>query len=518
VAERPARARGGGVAAVLLVALAVCWIGLGSTPLHRTEGHRAIPAWHALESGSWFPTRLFGTVYLNKPPGMPWAIAASSGALGPTPFAARAVSAASITLLALLCLAAARRWFGPRFAPAGGIALLLIPGYWAIARSADIEALLCLATAVACLPLIELLAAPPDSRLARARLAAMVALGIVLAALAKGPAVAIPLLGALVGGVVGRGSVRALGAPWAWAGLVAGAAIVGGIAAALLPLIPDDESIRAQTGSEFLWRDGVPGALLYTPGVLALGLPVGLALLFPWGPDARREVERGTVGAGELALARGAAAACLATLLLGAAIGLTNPRYGLPTLALAAPVAAWVARGAAGAFDARRARIARAMLLGGGRAWALGLTALALVYGVWIRPANPDRVAGRDAGRSLASHVEPGDRMVASKVAYATPEIPWYLAEAAASRGAPVTVRWAPDGVEPSGAWDAMLLRPNEWAALEATAGPLGWSVVARAEGPGKQEIVLVRRHPVATIVEPAGVRDQDGPADRSPP
>jgi 4-amino-4-deoxy-L-arabinose transferase-like glycosyltransferase len=97
---------------VLGLCAALYWPLLGTPGFGSSEGHRVVPAWHMLESQRWFHIEMFGATYLRKPPGFPWAIAVSSMIFGQTEFAARAVSAASCSLMALLALWAGRRWFG----------------------------------------------------------------------------------------------------------------------------------------------------------------------------------------------------------------------------------------------------------------------------------------------------------------------------------------------------------------------------------------------------------------------
>src|SRR5437867_1102164 len=97
---------------VLAVCAAVYLPRLGAGGLTNTEGHRAIPGWGMLESGDWVLPRMFGQVYLRKPPGMSWAIAASSAVFGETEFAARLPSALAMMGMALVAMFFGSRWFG----------------------------------------------------------------------------------------------------------------------------------------------------------------------------------------------------------------------------------------------------------------------------------------------------------------------------------------------------------------------------------------------------------------------
>jgi 4-amino-4-deoxy-L-arabinose transferase-like glycosyltransferase len=95
--------------AVLAACVATLWFRLGSTGLSMSEGHRAVPAWEMLRTGEWWVTRMFGEIYVRKPPGMMWAIAGVSAVFGETAWSARAVSALACTAMAL-----AAWWFARR--------------------------------------------------------------------------------------------------------------------------------------------------------------------------------------------------------------------------------------------------------------------------------------------------------------------------------------------------------------------------------------------------------------------
>lgn len=454
------RPTAGAIGAVLLVSVAVCWVNLGGAPLNRTEGHRAIPGWEMLASGEPFPTRLFGTVYINKPPGMPWAVACVSLVLGETALAARAVSALAITLLALLAAWFGARWFGaggsspdgdrragPRTAGiAGGCAVLMMPVMWATARSADIEGPLCLAAGLMAFSAIDVLVAGGGrSRGRRAMLGACCGLGVVGAALLKGPAIAPTLAGVLIGAWVGTGSLRVLASRWLWIVLGVSGAAVAGLAAWMLALVPEDEPVVRQSVSGFLWTpEQLDEIAAYVPGALALAGPVALALLFPWGRDARDEAVEPEAQR-RWRVARALAGGCLGGLLVGTVAGLSNPRYGLPTLVVGAPAAAYVVvglgSGLGGGLGPGRRRIARAMLLGRAWAWPVLLCVVAVIWSIWVRPRGRD--AGRNAGEALSELIAEDAVLWADTVAYDTPEVVWYGVAEARARGVEIDARWA---------------------------------------------------------------------------
>ena len=124
---------------VVLVAAAVYLPFLGVRPLDSSEGHRAVPGWTMLESHDYWHQKMFGLTYIRKPPGMAWAIAASSSWLGETPFAARLPSALAAILMSGVAWWYGRRWFGGGMS--AGLAQALMPLMWSPGRTGEIEML-----------------------------------------------------------------------------------------------------------------------------------------------------------------------------------------------------------------------------------------------------------------------------------------------------------------------------------------------------------------------------------------
>ncbi|MBX9656852.1 glycosyltransferase family 39 protein, partial [bacterium] len=124
---------------LLLMSVVIYGYRLGDGGFVNTEGHRTFPAWDMLADGDYFTQRLFGVIYLRKPLGHTWAIAASSAIFGKTEFAARIVGAISGIGMVLVAYWFARRWFGPRAGLPAGIAQMLTPLFWKYQRSAEIE-------------------------------------------------------------------------------------------------------------------------------------------------------------------------------------------------------------------------------------------------------------------------------------------------------------------------------------------------------------------------------------------
>ncbi|MFI4896205.1 MAG: ArnT family glycosyltransferase [Phycisphaerales bacterium JB059] len=460
------------VTLVLLACAAVFWPLLGQGGLAMTEGHRVIPAWEMLASGDWLTTRMFGTAYVRKPPGIAWLIALSSMLFGQTEWAARAALASCATLMALVALAFGRRWFGARWGIGAGLAQALSPLMWEVGRSAEIEALHALGVQLCALACIDL------TRSSRARqgawMAGLVAIGVFVAALSKGPAGAPVVVGALVGGVFARRSIRALRSPWLWVGLGAGAIASGGMFLLLARALGDEPAVRAAPASH-LWSAPVTQILALGPTGFVYALPLSLALLRPWGPDARREGDADEREAGVLECARALAWAWVVAMALWTAIGLSNPRYVMPGVVVLAPLAAYALRGAfrAGAFTERRRMIARWMFLGRPAVWVILLLGGAWVY-IGSREAGVRASSGREAGgrmgralvRTLEDLPELDRRvLIADDAIEARPEalqeIRRTLREA--GLGEAVEIRWTPWGAEdgPPPGWDLALIRAD---------------------------------------------------------
>ncbi len=443
------------LALVILVAGAIALPMLGWAGLSSSEGHRAIPGWSMLASGDFGRITLFEAPYLRKPPGMPWAIATTSAVLGMNEFAARLPSALGFIAMTALAWWFGRRWFGPGPGLVAGLAQALSPAMWPWARSAEIECLSALAAQASGLLIIDLFASPSARGKARWR---RVALGVAIAGmgLVKGPAGAPVALGALGAVCLVNGSLRPLVAGRLWAALLLAAALLAGPAWLMLRARAEPDAVT-QGVSEFLWsRERLGGIALVIPMALLAGLPGTLALLFPWGPDARRE---GLAGQGEFgetfARARAVALACLLAMGVYALAGVSNHRYLLPALALVAPLTGYVFAGLSGAFRPARRAIARACFLGLPRGEAIAAVMI-VTAGVWIplQERSRDRNSARAAAVELAAHVSAGGlaggpggapggaEVIGGDALDARPELGCYL-QRAAPAPAP-RVRWRP--------------------------------------------------------------------------
>lgn len=473
----PTRAIPLAIQLALLLAVCVCvyWLGLGRGGFFGTEGHRAIPAYemldHARGSGDWLVPHMFEQPYLRKPPGMPWAIAALSAVLGPTVFAARAVSALASTGMAFVAFGVARRWFGARAALPAGLASALMPVLWETGRAAEIEPLNHLGTQIAALFLMDalLVARSPRGRLLAGSGAAF---GILWFALAKGPASAPVVIAVIAAVCVVSRSIKPL-ASIAWLPIIASIACIAGLgwliarAASAAPIAPVTQS---------------PGAFLFEPGMLlgvltlpliafAQTLPASLAILFPWGPDARAEAHPDTPRAdtpdlgwspARFRIARALAVAWIIAVGLYMLFGVRNPRYTLPAAVLLPPLAGAYVAGASLVRGVsmrwllpKRTRIARALLLGGPRVMLVVLLAAAGVYITTVeanRRATSATPTGEQIARTIAEWQadQPGTRgdapliLVADGVVEARPELLLAVEREARRQGVDLRVRWLP--------------------------------------------------------------------------
>ncbi len=450
-----------------LVCAAVYFPTLGSGGFIATEGHRAVPAWEMLRSGDWVVTRMFDQAYLRKPPGVAWGIAATSAVFGQTEFGARAAAALAASAMAFVAFAFSWRWFGRRWALAGGLAQALMPWMWTVGRHAEIEAVHQLGVQVGCLALIDALVVKPDRRGSRAAGAWMLVAGVGLAwmVLTKGPAGVPAVGGVLITSCLVRRSARPLASARAWVPIAIGVAASGWVFGLIARAVAHSGETPVTQGSgEFLFGDGwALKALAFVPGALIAMMPASLALLFPWGPDARAEAEDPDKRS-MFTTSRALAFATLISLGIYLVVGVTNVRYAMPASVFVAPLVACVARGVlGGAFLPKRRAIGRLMMLG-----HPGVIVGVLMVGAWVWIGTVERAqrakSGRDAGRAIAAmlaDVPPGE-VWADHVIEARPEV---LEAARRGLGAGWPVRWVP------GLRNAERVPPGVVLVLRADAG-----------------------------------------------
>lgn len=337
---------------VFVVALLPTVWAIGSSPLARTEPHRAIPAHAMVTTGDWLVPRLYGVAYLRKPPLHYWLLAATEWITGSkAEWVYRLPSALAGALTCVAACLAAQRWFGRgdrRTAIvtglAGGLACFALVPLWGQWRSADVDATSTLFTIVAALAIIEV-GRRSGRRAGVAAAIAAVAFGA--AALVKGPACLPTVVGAVAAAAwLGRrGRVRTIA--WSLAALVVGSGLFAIWGAAALRAIGGAGAFDWSGVQEALDRaDGDTGgwaARLAVPLLtFAYGVPITLVAFL-----ARRGELRAALGTRAFRVATALLLAWIVASVIGIFGGIDNPRYAYGSLPLFAPLAGAVAAVAA---------------------------------------------------------------------------------------------------------------------------------------------------------------------------
>jgi hypothetical protein len=345
---------------VFAVNLATMLWALGRAPLTNTEAHRVVTARQMVASGRWLVPRLYGTVYLRKPPLVYWTFASLEAATGiASPWIWRLPGAvASAALAAFLCWTG-RRWFGPPAGLVAGFAFLGLAALWEQARNAEIDAMNGAAATVCAVSVLELALGGPRHRWPWALLCAA-ASGSML--LLKGPGGLPVILGALAGSAVAVRSWRPLIRSGVWIGLAGGLLLFAAwVVAIKLQLRADQADLsgvqevgRQMTPSN---ADHVIRALMMPFTLAAYALPVSVGALAALLPAVRRAWSRP-----EGRLIRAVASTFLGATVVLALSMIKNPRYGYPTLPiLCLPVGglavAWGRLRGTGASPGSRERI-----------------------------------------------------------------------------------------------------------------------------------------------------------------
>lgn len=452
--------------AVLVVSVLLSFTALNVSGLTLSEGHRAIPAWTMADTGDWWVPRLFERVYLRKPPGVPWGIGALSLLFGQTELAARSLSAAAMTLLALGSWWFARRWFGHSAALWAGLLQATLPLWTPVARSCEIEAVhVCATFFAACMVLDGLLLKVRPGRAVFRGLAltlAVFALGI-----SKGPAGAPVVAAALVVGFWMRpraGSTSSAGMISVFFGLLAGTIAV---AAALLKVKASAGDLTAavtQSPGEFLWDTSKLGLIASViPVALASGLPGTLTLFTPW-------LTSNTSAA--VLRARALTLTCLLALVVYNAVGVGNPRYAMPALVL--PSVLW-----GFALGPALAHVSWSRWLALGHPAVLAVILFAaggfnLVRSEQSRLRNDGRAAGEAIAAAATTLGAPTVIVRASDLVEARPDVLWYARRAGHALGIELIPVWTP---------------AEDWSKPD----PRGPTLLALRDDPESQEASVVR-------------------------
>lgn len=454
--ERLARSLMWQTVVVLVAACAVYLPFLGSRPLDASEGHRVVPGWTMLETGEWWRMRMFELTYIRKPPGMSWAIAASSAVFGQNEWGARLPSALAAILASLIACWYGSRWLGRPWGWVAGVTQALLPVAWAAGRSAEIEMLLLLGTQLMALGLVDVLrpVMPHETDEGRVRdvrwrwvSTGVAAAGMVIAALAKGPAGAPVLAGVIVGACVVHRSARPLVSLRLWLAIALASGVLAAAAWKFLSVNGDPMAVREDVAAQFFWDlSRVGGAALLLPLAFVSALPMSLGVLAGVGVHVRRAAA--DEEAQDRALVKMLAWAWLASVLVLVLMGVSNHRYALPATVLLAPLAAVIVKGAQRGAAAEKegsagipvSRTVLAIMLG---ALFAGGVATAMLQ---MRPTR-DQLAGPAAAVTLAQGIAAGEgaqpvEIWADDAIEARPDIVWTMAAEAERRGVALRPLW----------------------------------------------------------------------------
>jgi 4-amino-4-deoxy-L-arabinose transferase-like glycosyltransferase len=395
-----------------------------------------------LETGDYFTQRMFGQIYLRKPPGQSWAIAIGTVLLGHNEWGARLVGGLSGVGMALLAYLFARRWFGPQAAMVAGLAQLLTPVFWKYQRSAEIEGLLTILSQLVMFSIIDLLVDPKSLGFRRQNLLIGTAtLGLVLGVLVKGPAILVPLAASLTAVVLvfgWRRVVRSIPLGFVlFAGLLLSATFLGMIAYGAQA---SQEQIVTERVFGFHWSSSILlGMLIVLPRSLVQSFPTCLAIAFPW--MVRGDSLEGRISnkdSLETRIARTVSLTSMSTVLIFALVGLTNERYTLPAFTI---ISVLVGFGWAQTPKIRLGRflvpLSRPLLAS--TMVASGLVWFGFIYVMEVRIRSQ---SGREEGYRLAAMLPDGAVVWGDGLIDARPETLLYARESARKQGRQLTIRW----------------------------------------------------------------------------
>jgi 4-amino-4-deoxy-L-arabinose transferase-like glycosyltransferase len=327
---------------VLATGIFIYGFRLGASPLDRTEPFRALVAHQMVLGGDWLIPRLYGEVYLRKPPLIYWIEAGTEMALRhANPFVWRLPSAMGSAILALFVAWFSGRWFGPRALLPAGFACLALVALWDQNRGADIDALNTAFAVATSLCVLELICGS-----ARQRGTWTLAMGLSLGAtlLLKGPGGLPQIVGAILGPAIVLRNWKNVRRPSILVGFLIGIGIfsVYIIAAKLAMhragIVPDKTGWYEVVEKVFLhgWKRRAV-ALLMPVELLAFALPVSIVL--PFAIVLVRQTDRQDTRRVRVMALLGTLSASVVIWMID---GNDNPRYEYVMLPLLAPVAGFV--------------------------------------------------------------------------------------------------------------------------------------------------------------------------------
>jgi 4-amino-4-deoxy-L-arabinose transferase-like glycosyltransferase len=329
---------------ILASGLFIYGLWLGNSPLDRTEPFRALVAHQMVNGGSWLVPRLYGELYLRKPPLIYWIEASTELLLHHgNEFIWRLPSAIGSALLAVFVAWWAARWFGLRALLPAGFACLALIAVWDQDRSADIDALNTAFAVVTSATVLELLYGN-----GRKTFIWSIAFGLSLGAtlLLKGPGGLPQILAAMIGAALLLRDWKPLGRRMIpiLAGALIGSAIFAAYIVAAkaemrhLHIVPDPTGWFEVIEKIFFhgWISRLT-AIGIAFKLVAYALPVSLVL--PFSIWAIRRLPTGDLHRQRAMAILGTLAAASVIWILG---GIDNPRYEYVMLPLLAPLVGFV--------------------------------------------------------------------------------------------------------------------------------------------------------------------------------
>lgn len=440
---------------MLLMCAAVTLPSLSADGLTSSEGHRVIPAIEMLESGDYLVPTMFGQPYVRKPQMVPWLFSIALRIHDDPTLSPRLVSGFAFTLMVFGSWFFARRWFGKGAGFPAALALGLTPLYWSPARAAEIESIHNLFTAIGAWIVIELCTRTHTKRSTLLWQCGLFSISLCML-LTKGPAGFPIMLGVLLACTIlsntTRQRIRALTRPSVWGPVIIAALIFAWHWSNTLQAAGPNAVVQAP--SAFMFE---PGRLLklagFVPVALLTALPLSLAMLFPWGPDARAEADESQGSRDRLMIAKTITLAVLCALVVMMLTGVSNDRYAQPILAPLAPLVGWLLTTR---LTSKRTRILRILTLGKPAILAAVLWSGFLFYLTRFEPdrrATSGKLPAQEAARSLIEELEsnpnePTPILVAHNMIEARPETLLYLRSALRQAGHDLDIRWIP-GFDP---------------------------------------------------------------------
>jgi len=339
---------------IFLLGIALHLPAIFKPPLSGTEAHRVITGVQMYERGEYVVPRLYGAVYLRKPPLIYWTHALIAAITDNQNWAHRIPSVIAIALTATIVAAFTMAWLNTQSRPlsgtlpgiVAGLCVLSMVALWPQSRSGDIDALNTLFASSAALLILHIGQPRSQTRFSRIAVCLALCLGLSLCIAATLLLKFHAGLSVILGAIIACAFVYRSAFRWK---IISISLVAGFILFAIWPTLlwlrfkqtgepPDLSGLKETAGtlrpdSLFKWL----GALLLPPTVLIYALPASLALFVVPQPKLLRLLP-GSDGSSTRSTPvdqiRTTLIALLIALLLPALVGIGNPRYVYVSLPL----------------------------------------------------------------------------------------------------------------------------------------------------------------------------------------